>query len=150
MNLTPRYFWELEWGYHINMELFCCFWRCNRNSGHRFLYTCLPKILGRLCSLSTLSVTCWWSQWGVMAARQSDSWWRWWSDIHCEWCSQCYDQTHFYHVHFGFARTDVTGDLHSVFVEFSLQSHRYWVSLWPWKYKCHEDHSRHLLLLILY
>ncbi len=99
MNLTPRHFWGLEWGYHIITELFCCFWRCNRNSGHRFLYTCLPKILGRLCSLSKLSVRCWWSQWGVIAARQSDSWWRWWSDVHCEWCSQCYDQTHFYHVH---------------------------------------------------
>lgn len=51
---------------------------------------------------------------------------------------------------FGFARTDVTGDLHSVIVEFSLQTHRYWVSLWPWKYKCDENYSTHPLLLILY
>jgi hypothetical protein len=51
---------------------------------------------------------------------------------------------------FGFAKTDVIGDLDSVILEFSLQTHRYWVSLWPWKYKCHENHSRHALLLILY
>ncbi len=26
----------------------CCFWKCNRNSGHRFLCHGLPNILGRL------------------------------------------------------------------------------------------------------
>ncbi len=59
----------------------CCFWKCNRNSGHRIFVSWFAQYFGQvIINISTPTVRSWWSQWGVMAAHHCYSWGRWWSD----------------------------------------------------------------------
>jgi hypothetical protein len=57
--------------------MFCCFWECNRNSGHRFLYNWLLKNLSSLLSACTHSQS---HSRGVIATSHCLTWWRWRSD----------------------------------------------------------------------
>jgi hypothetical protein len=65
---------------NIMTESSHCFCKCDTNSGCRSLYNSLPKFGLVIIYLCKPTVGSWWSQWGVMAARQWYSSWRWWFD----------------------------------------------------------------------
>ncbi len=94
----------------VNMmiEYSCCCWKCDRNSGQRFLYNHLPWVLSRplyafLHPMLIADEVRWkWSQLVPLAHGKVDGL------LLCEWHLQGYDCTHSCHVFSGLAITDTT------------------------------------------